>query len=193
MSKLIILGVDPASIRNLGIAILSADTETRTMSVLLNTTVILPDFATDDERLHYIYCKMDEIIIQNNPSVMSIELSQGFGKSFVRKNLQECVGVIKLCCFNNKVKVIEKAPTHIKLIVSGSGKSKKPEMKRWIKKITGIEAKKTEHEADAAASVITYLVDENIIDRIHEPVVKSKKKKTEQSPESPVHSKNDWF
>ena len=47
MSKLIVLGVDPASIRNLGIAIISADTETRAMAVLSNATIILPDFETD--------------------------------------------------------------------------------------------------------------------------------------------------
>jgi len=177
MSYLTVLGIDPASIRNLGIAIVGVDTESRKFDVKTHYTDVFPDFESDGARLSHAYSVVQKIIEEYKPDVMAVELSMGFGKAFVRQNLQETVGSIKLCCFRNNVLVKEIAPTHIKLIVAGSGKAGKPEMKNWIKKIVGIERPKTEHEADAAASAITYMVDEGLIDPIHEPTVKKKSKK----------------
>jgi len=175
MSNLIILGIDPASIRNMGAAILSVDTDKRSFEVVWHSTVILPDFETDGARLDHIYNEFQKILDQYKPTVMSIELSRGFGKSFVRQNLQESVGVIKMCCHRNGLKVAEPAPNHIKLVIAGSGKAKKKDVKLWVKKIApDMEKPKTEHEADAVGSALTYLIDEDIIDRVHED---NKKKK----------------
>jgi Holliday junction resolvasome RuvABC endonuclease subunit len=174
MSQLTVLGIDPASIRNMGAAILKVDTEARSFEVAWHSTVVLPNFETDGARLSHIYDEFQKILDEYNPTVMAIELSRGFGKSFVRQNLQESVGVIKMCCHRNDVEVIEPAPNHIKLVIAGSGKAKKKDMKFWVKQIApDMEKPKTEHEADAVGSALTYLIDEDFIDRVHE--VKKKK------------------
>jgi crossover junction endodeoxyribonuclease RuvC len=170
MSELIVLGIDPASIRNMGAAILKVDVEKRKFEVVWHSTVVLPDFETDGARLSHIYEEFQKILDEYNPSVMAIEMSRGFGKSFVRQNLQESVGVIKMCCHRGDVKVVEPAPNHIKLVIAGSGKAKKKDMKIWVKKIVpDMEKPKTEHEADAVGSALTFLIDEDYIDRVHEP------------------------
>lgn len=169
MSQLVILGIDPASIRNMGAAILSVDLESRTFDVPWHSTVILPDFQTDGGRLSHIYDEFQKIVDKYKPSVLSIEFSRGFGKSFVRQNLQESVGVIKMCCNKNGIEVYEPSPSHMKLVIAGSGKAKKTDMKIWVKNIAkDMDKPKTEHEADAVASALTYLIDKDIIDRIHE-------------------------
>lgn len=176
MSYITVFGIDPASIRNLGIAIVGFETEKKKLDIKLHTTEVFPDFESDGKRLDYIYKIVQKIIDTYEPDVLAIELSMGFGKAFVRQNLQESVGVIKLCCARNNVLVDEIAPKHIKLIIAGSGKASKSDMKNWIKKIVSIEKPKTEHEADAAASAVTYLVDQGLMERIHKPVEKTKKK-----------------
>jgi crossover junction endodeoxyribonuclease RuvC len=162
------MGIDPASIRNLGVGIVVADIDNRSFDVKLHTTVVLPDFKTDAARLKYIYGQIEDVIKEYNPTILAIELSMGFGKSFVRKNLQESVGVIKLCCENYGIQVVEEAPTHMKLVIAGSGKASKTDMKQWIKIATKLEKPKTEHEADAVATALTFMIDEDYIDPIHE-------------------------
>ena len=176
MSYITVLGIDPASTRNLGVAIIGFDSDSKSLDIKSHYTEVFPDFESDGQRLEYTYEIIKKIINKYEPDVMAIELSMGFGKAFVRQNLQESVGVIKLCCSRHDIEVCEIAPTHIKLVIAGSGKAKKNEMKKWIEKITNIEKPKTEHEADAAACAITYLIDQGLMDRIHEPVKKTKKK-----------------
>jgi len=170
-----VLGIDPASIRNLGIALVSVDN--KKPSVKFHTTVVLPDFDTDGGRYKCIYEAVEDLLVKYKPSIVVMELSMGFGKSFVRQNLQESVGVMKLCCYHQGIAVKEIAPKHIKLIIAGSGNAKKGEVKTWVTKIVDMEKPKTEHEADAIASVITYFVDENMMDPIHEKKTKTTKKK----------------
>ena len=178
MSTLVVLGIDPASIRNMGAAILEVNTETRVFKVLWHSTVVLPDFKTDGARLTHIHDEFEKIVDKYKPTVLSIEFSRGFGQSFVRQNLQESCGVIKMCCHLNDIEVFEPSPNHMKLVIAGSGKAKKADMKIWVKKIApDMDKPKTEHEADAVASALTYLIDEDIIDRIHEIKTKVKKKK----------------
>jgi len=167
MENIRVFGIDPASIRNLGIALLTINDD-RKPKIEFHTTLVLPDFNTDGARYKSIYDSVNDCLIQYQPNVVVIELSRGFGKSFVRQNLQESVGVMKLCCHNNNIPLVEIAPTHIKLIVAGSGKAKKNEIKNYVKNIINMEKPKTEHEADAIASVLTYLVDQNLIDPFHE-------------------------
>lgn len=174
MSYFFALGIDPASIRNLGVALVAID-DSKKPEVKLHTTVILPDYDTDGARYKGIYDAVELLINLHKPSIVVMELSRGFGKSFVRQNLQESVGVMKLCCHNHGVGVIEVAPRHIKLIVAGSGNAKKGEIKNWVKNIVNMDKPKTEHEADAIASVLTYFVDTNKMDSIH--ILDKKKRK----------------
>lgn len=182
-----VMGIDPASVRNLGLGIVVADKESRSFRVDVHTTVVLPEFKNNGDRLKYTYDKVEAIIKEHNPEILAIELSLGFGNAFVRQNLQESVGVIKMCCSIHGVEVVQEAPTHMKLIIAGSGKATKSDMKKWIKIATKLDKPKTEHEADAVATALTYLIDEDVIDPIHEkkenlkPKRKKKTKKTKET------------
>jgi Holliday junction resolvasome RuvABC endonuclease subunit len=162
------MGIDPASIRNLGVAMVKFDTNTREIQVVEHTTEILPDFDTDGGRLAYIHGIMKRYHDRYDYKVLAVERSTGFGQSFVRQNLQESAGVMKLFCHNNKVKVNEVAPTHIKLMITGDGKAPKAVVIQSVMDYTGMAKSKTEHEADAVATAIVYLVDEGLLPEIHE-------------------------
>ena len=176
MSYFFALGIDPASIRNLGVALMAID-EIKKPEIRFHTTIILPDYETDGGRYKSIYDSISDLLSQHKPSVVVMELSRGFGQSFVRQNLQESVGVMKLCCHNHNIPVVEISPKHIKLIVAGSGNAKKNDVKVWVKNIVNMDKPKSEHEADAIASVITYFIDKNMMDAIHIIDPKKKKKK----------------
>lgn len=175
MSYFSVLGIDPASVRNLGVALLTL--EDGKPVVKFHTTIVLPDFETDGGRYKHIYEALEELLIKYKPSVVAMELSRGFGKSFVRQNLQESVGVMKLCCHHQGINVVEIAPKHIKLVVADSGKAKKTAMKKAVKSLVDMEKPKTEHEADAIAGVLTYFVDEELVEPFYERQKKTKKKK----------------
>jgi len=178
MSNFCAFGIDPASTRNLGLAFLSIDN--RKFSLEFHDTVILPDFDTNGARYKYIYDTLEKLLLKYKPSIVIMELSMGFGKSFVRQNLQESVGVMKLCCHNLGIEVKEIAPKHIKLIVTGSGLAKKEEIKESVKQLVNMEKPKSEHEADAIASILTYFVDAELVDRFHEITKKTKKTKKQE-------------
>jgi len=169
-----IIGVDPASERNLGLAVCHID-DFGKLTTILHKTEVLPDFETAGGRLNYTYGIFQKYFDEYEPKILAVELSMGFGKAFVRRNLLENVGVMKLCCFKNGVEVVEIAPKHIKLVVTGSGVAKKNEVIKGVMDYTGIGKPNTDHEADALAAIITYLIDVGTLEEIY-PGTKKKKK-----------------
>jgi crossover junction endodeoxyribonuclease RuvC len=174
MSYFYVMGIDPASIRNLGVAMIRFDTDTKEIKVEVHTTEILPDVECDGERLRYIYGLMKKYYDLYKPKVLAVERSTGFGKSFVRQNLQESAGVMKMFCFEHKIKVDEISPKHIKLMISGSGNASKKEVIQSVMDYTGMGKSKTEHEADAVASAIVFLIDEGALPEFHPGTYKSR-------------------
>jgi crossover junction endodeoxyribonuclease RuvC len=174
MSYFYVMGIDPASIRNLGVAMLRFDTNTKRIEVVVHTTEILPNVKTDGERLLYIYELMKKYHDEYKPKVLAVERSTGFGKSFVRQNLQESAGVMKMFCHQKNIRVDEISPKHIKLMISGSGNASKNEVIKAVMDYTGMEKSKTEHEADAVASAIVFLIDEGMLAEIHPGTYKSR-------------------
>ena len=158
MSYFYVMGIDPASIRNLGVAMLRFDTNTKRIEVVVHTTEILPKKYHDEYK----------------PKVLAVERSTGFGKSFVRQNLQESAGVMKMFCHQKNIRVDEISPKHIKLMISGSGNASKNEVIKAVMDYTGMEKSKTEHEADAVASAIVFLIDEGMLAEIHPGTYKSR-------------------
>jgi crossover junction endodeoxyribonuclease RuvC len=174
MSFFYVMGIDPASIRNLGVAMVRFDTVTKEIIVSAHTTEILPDVESDGERLRYIYGLMKKYWDNYKPKVLAVERSTGFGTSFVRQNLQESAGVTKMFCYEKGIVVDEVSPTHIKLMIAGSGKASKKEVIQAVMDYTGMEKSKTEHEADAVASAIVYLIDEGLLPEFHPGTYKTR-------------------
>jgi crossover junction endodeoxyribonuclease RuvC len=153
----VIIGLDPSSYRNCGWAVLKV---TNNKLVLLKkfTQTITRD-QNDIGRLKDIYDQTQALIDEFKPDGLVVERSMGGGLQFVRNNLSETVGVVKLCCYINNVKVYEVSPAHIKKIIAGHGRAKKPHIKANIVAAFGLTKAGPEHECDAAAFAISHLVD----------------------------------
>jgi len=171
----LILGLDPASIRNVGYGCLSVNKGK--FEIVKHSTIVLPDFETDGVRLNHIYGQIDALLEDIKPDRIVIERSTGFGKSFVRSNLQESVGVMKYCAHKWDIPVTEISPTHMKLILCGNGKAKKAEVKKWSKELLGLKKKASEHAIDAMGLAYTWAVDENILEWLHKEAYEARKKK----------------
>jgi crossover junction endodeoxyribonuclease RuvC len=153
----IVIGLDPSSYRNCGWAVLRlVDNKLVLMKKFTQTITRDQD---DIGRLKDIYDQTQALIDEFKPHALVVERSMGGGMQFVRNNLAETVGVVKLCCFLNKVKVYEVSPAHIKKIIAGHGRAKKPHIKANIVATFGLAKAGPEHECDAAAFAISHLVD----------------------------------
>jgi hypothetical protein len=73
--------------------------------------------------------------------------------------VSETVGVAKLCCHDNGVKIYETSPGHLKKIIAGHGSAKKKWIKANIVATFNLGKSGAEHECDAAACALSLLVD----------------------------------
>jgi crossover junction endodeoxyribonuclease RuvC len=153
----VIVGLDPASYRNCGWGVLKI--EGGAAKLLEKFTQVLTRPQEDYGRLKDIYDKAQEILDKHKPKALVVERSMGGGLSFVRDNLSETVGVVKLCCFLNGVKVYEVSPAHVKKVIAGHGRAKKPHIKANVVATFGLAKPGPEHECDAVAFALSQLVD----------------------------------
>jgi len=155
-----ILSLDPASLKNLGIAIL--EIKKNNIKIIDHFThVFKSNLENKEQRLVETKKIITKLIKKHNINQVLMELSLGFGKAFVRSQIIEITGVIKLVACEKKVNVKEIAPTRIKKLVTGSGKSKKTEMKKSIMERFNINKKDTgtEHEVDAIGVALAYFIE----------------------------------
>lgn len=154
----ILVGLDPASYRNCGWGVVKFDGN---KAILLKKyTQVLERDQNDMGRLEDIYGEAQKIIDEFHPLMFCIERSMGGGLQFVRNNLSENVGVVKLCCHRSGVKVYETSPAHTKKVVTGAGRAKKKHVKANIVAAFGLPKAGPEHECDACAFALTALVDQ---------------------------------
>lgn len=114
------------------------------------------------KRLLTIAKEMDVLIKQFSPDVLAIERLFYFANAKTVMGVSEAMGVIKMAAARKKVPVVEYAPLEIKKMVTGSGKSKKDEVKKAIRKVVKIRCpkkKKTYFDdvADAIAVAICHV------------------------------------
>lgn len=91
--------------------------------------------------------------------ILCVERSMGFGMAFVRNNLSETVGVVKLACHDMGVLVVELSPAHLKKIIAGHGKAKKTHIKKNVVAAFNLKTAGAEHECDAVALALTCYID----------------------------------
>lgn len=157
LDGIVVIGLDPSSYKNCGWAVVSI--KDGGLVLLKKFTAVNQRPEEDMGRLKDIYDQTQVLISEFKPNALVVERSMGGGLQFVRNNLSETVGVVKLCCFNNGVKVYEVSPAHIKKIIAGHGRAKKPHIKANIVATFGLAKSGPEHECDAAAFAVSYLVD----------------------------------
>jgi Holliday junction resolvasome RuvABC endonuclease subunit len=154
---LIVVGMDPSSYRNCGWAIVQYTSSGVTL--LDKFTQVFDGGESDISRYRVLYDMLEKIIKERKPSVLCLERSMGGGLAFVRNNLSETVGVAKLCCHDNGVKVYETSPGHLKKIIAGHGSAKKKWIKSNIVATFNLGKSGAEHECDAAACALSLIVD----------------------------------
>jgi len=157
LKDICVVGLDPASYRNNGWAILGLKDGVLELRKKYTQKMTRPQ--EDIGRLKDIYDETQAIIKEFSPDAMVVERSMGGGLQFVRNNLSEAVGVVKLVCFMNSVEVYEVSPAHVKKIIAGHGRAKKKHIKANVVATFALAKAGAEHECDAAAFGLCHLVD----------------------------------
>lgn len=150
-----IIGMDPPSSRNCGWAVVRFK-DGRAILEEKFTQVLCDDKL---KRLDELYVQLETLIRKHHPEVLCLERSFGGGLAFVRGGLNEAVGVAKLSCFRNGVKVEEVSPAHLKVVIGGHGKADKNCIMANVAATFGLKETGVEHECDAVAFALTYMID----------------------------------
>lgn len=148
----IIMGIDPASFKNMGICVALSEKQ-NDMKIIERTTFVFDvDKDTKDNRFEDLYFRVENIIKKYNVQYIAFERTQ-FGKPFVMSQIYETIGVIKYLAQKYGVKLVEISPMTAKKVITGSGKAKKTEMMKRVNEIFGLSKKdlSSDHEADAVA------------------------------------------
>lgn len=161
MDKLTVIGIDPPVSKNCGWSVLSLENNKVTLSEKFTQVLDHPkDTLTGlDQGLEDVYQMMYHLILAHQAKIVCMERQLGGGFQFGRAKLNEFVGVIKLCCLRNHVKVVEVSPAHLKMVIAGHGKAPKEYIMENIVKTFNLSEAGAEHECDAAAFALTYFLD----------------------------------
>jgi len=154
---IVVIGMDPSSYRNCGWSVVRF--KNGKPELLAKFTQVLTRPEADFGRLRDVYDSLQKTIQDHKALVLCVERSMGGGLMFVRNNLSETVGAAKLCCHDNQVKVHEISPSHLKKVIAGHGKAKKRHIKANIVATFGLDKAGPEHECDATAFALCYLID----------------------------------
>lgn len=150
-----ILGIDPGTgILGFGVIDATADGKVR----LVDAGVIRTPVKEDDAvRLLTIYEELADIIVQNKPTVMSVE------KLFFAQNVTTAMtvaqarGVVLLLGQQHGMDLFEYTPLQIKQAVTGYGKAEKKQVQEMVRVMLGLsEVPKPDDCADALAAAICH-------------------------------------
>jgi len=151
-----IIGFDPASVRNLGWSRVHTE-DTKVVQCEAGTFVI-SKVEEPWQSLWPIMQVVDDFLQKESPDFVVVEQTKTFG-GFIGGQVAGCMGVILACCGKYGVDVKFVHPTHLKKILTGSGKATKAQVKNAV--IAEINKKfDSEHAYDAAAVILCYLSDE---------------------------------
>ena len=152
-----ILSLDLASLKNLGVCV--SDINSDGMNIIERLTKVF-DVTIDnkDKRLYDTKIFISDLLLKYAIDFIVFERSMGFGKIFVRNQLSEQTGVIKLIAYENNVPIIEVSPKTAKLYISGSGNADKKKVIQSVLDIFGLKKEdlSSEHEADAISMAYAY-------------------------------------
>lgn len=149
---MIILGIDPGKATS-GYSLIEFDGNR--ISLLDFGWIETPKEQETPQRLLTISKEIEALITRFSPNVLSIERLFFFANAKTVMGVSEAVGVIKMTAAKKKVPVVDYAPLEIKKTVTGSGKAKKNEVKKAIRKVVKIRCpnKKKTHFDDVADAI----------------------------------------
>jgi len=112
-------------------------------------------------RLNLIYEGISKVIAKHQPNEVAIERLFFASNALTAIAVGQAIGVIKLAIHHSNVEVFDYAPMQVKLVVGGSGKADKIQMKATIKKLFKIRETKGmkthfDNTADALAIAICH-------------------------------------
>lgn len=153
---MVILGIDPGY-GTVGYGAIKVENEENSMALIKYGAITTPAKSSFCERLDLIFEKMANIIRTLKPNVMVVE------KLFFRNNQKTAIdvaqarGVILLSGKKCNVVLQEFTPLQVKMIITGYGRAKKPEIMNTVREILKLdEVPKPDDAADAVALAICY-------------------------------------
>ncbi len=147
-----ILGIDPGS-RITGVGVIQA--QGNTLKHIYSESLKLPK-AELPARLQAIYSRLQSIIAQTRPDIVSIE------KVFIAKNPQSALvlgharGAAMLAAVNNELPVIEYSATEIKKTVVGRGRADKSQVQHMMRILLSLRVTPNEDASDALAAAVCH-------------------------------------
>jgi len=147
-----ILGIDPGS-RITGVGVICATGSD--LKYVYSESIKLPK-ADLPVRLKDIYAKVQTIIAQTRPDIVSIE------KVFLAKNPQSALvlgharGAAMLAAVNNELPVVEYSATEIKKTVVGRGRADKTQVQHMMRVLLGLRVAPEEDASDALAAAVCH-------------------------------------
>ncbi|KKQ52693.1 crossover junction endodeoxyribonuclease RuvC [Candidatus Woesebacteria bacterium RIFCSPHIGHO2_01_FULL_39_17] len=158
---MLILGIDPGTATT-GYGLVESDGNGKTNVVgwgLIETD----KNAFYEKRLEVIYKETLSLIKRTSPDLFAME------KIFFATNAKTAIavgqaqGVLLLAASKTKIRVVEYAPGTIKKVIAGSGRAKKKDIQKAVRKILGNRVKSKAHKkthfdnaADALAVALTH-------------------------------------
>lgn len=153
-----ILSLDPASLKNLGVCVSNISKDG--MQILESLTKIFDvTVENKDKRLHDTKEFICDLLLRHAIDFIVFERSMGFGKIFIRDQLSEQTGIVKLIAYENKIPIVQISPKTAKLYIAGSGNADKKKVIQSVLDTFGIkkETLSSEHEADAISMAYAYM------------------------------------
>ena len=153
---MLILGLDPGTI-NYGFALLYNDNNpklTKYGNIKVAKTKTLPD------RLHIIHEKLEELIINHNPTQIAIEkpFLGNKEKQFFHSSLAigQAQAVVFILAGKYNIPVFQYAPTLVKYSITNYRNAKKEQVQIMIKNIFNIQESIQEDAADAIGVAVCH-------------------------------------
>lgn len=147
-----ILGIDPGS-RITGVGVIQS--QGSVLKHVYSESLKLPKGELPS-RLQAIYSRLQTIIAQTRPDVVSIE------KVFIAKNPQSALvlgharGAAMLAAVNNELPVVEYSATEIKKTVVGRGRADKSQVQHMMRILLGLRVAPEEDASDALAAAVCH-------------------------------------
>ncbi len=177
MAKFSIVGFDPGSLRNIGWSVVTLNKRAATskgppeLNRWTEGTIVLPKGGEKWEVLWPIMHSVDTFLDEVRPDLVIIEQTSSFAGGFVTGQVSQCIGVILALCGKFSFEVSFVYPSHVKKVVTNSGKAKKPAIQKCLKTLLGnygVEVSKfnSDHSADATANIFCWLIDKGLVPRL---------------------------
>jgi len=165
-----ITSFDPASFRNLGFCnVQLVGGEEGPALECQAGTIVNPNDEFGPKALYYFRLSSEQLLVDFEPDLVIVEKTSSFSGGFVAGQVSGCIGVILSSCGMLDVDVDYVFPTHVKKIVTGSGKASKSLVKKSVTNILnrmGGEVGKLDssHAYDAVANVLCWLFENKFIE-----------------------------